>query len=436
MRNFVLGFLVASLVVGAIFWVAYPRDQQHRHGTNVGEKKAVKWHCPMHTWYIADKPGKCPICGMDLVPIDATAATAAAAVNPHAGHPAGEPMSENVPEGYAPVKISTDKLQLMGVTTGTVKEMDFQQSIRTVGRVVPDETRTHHVHTKFEGYIEQIHADFVGQFVKRGQPLFSIYSPELVATQQEYLLALKAKEQMGSADNNDFNIDLLSSARERLALWDISPAQIAQLEKTRQPIKAITVGSPVSGYITAKTAVQGTKITPMDNLYDIVDLSHIWVMADVYEVNLPFIKIGMPASVALPYQPDKKWTGEVTYINPVLEAETRTLKARIEIDNPKYELKPDMYTHVMFGGTAGKGLGVPESAVLSTGERNIVFVERGPGEFDPREVQLGVKAQDYYEVKSGLHAGEWVVTSGNFLLDSESKLRASVENPPGTGHQH
>ncbi len=435
MKNFIFGFLVACLILGGVFWIASPRI--HPGTTTVSEKKPVKWHCPMHTWYISDKPGKCPICGMDLVPIDAASAQAAQAENPHAGMPmpAGESMPQSMPEGYAPVKIETEKLQLMGVTTGEVKQIDFQQSIRTVGRVVPDETRTHHVHTKFEGYIEQIYADFVGQFVKKGQPLFSIYSPELVATQQEYLLALKAKEQMGTSTDSAFNVDLLSSARERLALWDISPAEIAKLESTRQPIKAIVISSPVSGYITAKTAVQGTKITPMDNLYDIVDLSHIWVMADVYEVNLPFVKVGMPATVTLPYEQDKTWIGKVTYINPVLEADSRTLKARIEIENPKYDLKPDMYTHVIFGGTAGKGLAVPESAVLSTGERNIVFVEKAPGEFEPREVKLGVKTQDYYEVKSGLSAGEKVVTSGNFLLDSESKLRASVENPPA-GHQH
>jgi Cu(I)/Ag(I) efflux system membrane fusion protein len=324
---------------------------------------------------------------------------------------------------------------MMGVTVEETKLMNLEDSIRTVGRVSPDETRLHHVHTKFEGFIEQIFVDYVGKFVKKGQPMFTVYSPELVATQKEYLLALRAQDQFGPLGSSPAlaGIDLLGSARQRLSLWDISAGQIAHLEKTGQPTKALTIYSPVSGFVTAKIAQQGMRIMPSDSLYDIIDLSTVWVLADVYEVNLPFVKMGQPAEVRLSYQPDRVWKGRVTYLYPTVEEKTRTAKVRLEFPNSGGTLKPEMYVDVEFKGSLGKALAVPESAVLSTGERALVFVAKGEGAFEPREVTTGVKIRNYYEIKSGLSAGEKVATGANFLLDSESKLKAAILGA-GSGH--
>ncbi len=481
MKNFILGFLVAAVLLAGGYF-AY----RHWGGKAAGgavEKAKIMYHCPMHPTYISDKPGDCPICGMKLVPIEGADEHETAVKEEHAGHQgdkAGEkkerrilyyvdamnpnnrsdkpgkapdgmdlvPVYEEVAPatgngsipGYVPVTIPQDRLQSMGITFAEARRMELDQSFRTIGKVTYDETRIHHVHTKLEGYIEALYADYVGQFVKKGQPLFSIYSPELYATQNEYLLALRAKEQMPPLGEHDAfpaagNIDLVAAARQRLALWDVGDNDIRELERTRKPIRALTIFSPVSGYVMQKAAFQGLKIMPGDNLYDIVDLSTVWVQSDIYEVNLSFIRLGQPASMSLSYQPGKTWHGRVTFINPTLDPATRTVKARLEFANPGNELKPDMYADVVIGGARGSGIAVPESAVIATGERNIVFVSKGNGVFEPREVVLGIRVRNLYEIKQGVSEGESVVTGANFLLDSESKLKASVSAMAGE-HKH
>ena len=216
-----------------------------------------------------------------------------------------------------------------------------------------------------------------------------------------------------------------------MSLWDINKEQIAQIEKTREPIRALLIRSPVSGFISDKTAIQGMKIAPSDTLYNITDLSAVWVQADIYEVNLPFVKIGLPAVIQLPYQSGKTLHGRVTFINPTLDEKTRTVKARLEFPNPGEMLKPEMYVDVILGGTVGRRVAVPESAVISTGERMVVFVARGDGVFEPREVVTGLKVRGFYEITKGVSAGEKVVTEANFLLDSESKLKASISSASG-----
>jgi Cu(I)/Ag(I) efflux system membrane fusion protein len=350
------------------------------------------------------------------------------------GPAAGE--AEGVP-GYVPVTLPADRQQMMGVTVEQVQRMNLENNIRTVGRVVADETRLHHVHTKFEGFIEELFVDYVGKFVKKGQPLFSIYSPELVVTQKEYLLALRAQGQFGpfGSDSALAGVDLLGSARQRLSLWDVSPGQIAQLEKSGQPIKALTVYSPATGFVTAKIASHGMRVTPGDSLYDIIDLASVWVLADVYEVNLPFVRMGQSAEMSLAYRPDRVWKGRITYIYPSMEEKTRTVKVRLEFANPGGELKPEMYADVELKGSLGQALVVPDSAVISTGERTLVFVAKGSGVFEPREVTTGVKTRNYFEIKSGLSMGEKVATGANFLLDSESKLKAAISGASGS-HPH
>jgi multidrug efflux pump subunit AcrA (membrane-fusion protein) len=472
MRNFVLGFILAALLTGGGAWLLLRNPSLP---PAMLTRPAQKYHCPMHVAFVSDKPGNCPICDMRLVPAESVDIKDA-----HSEHQPGQspnpkqrrvlyyvdPMNPNsksdkpgkapdgmdlVPvysdqtatedtagvAGYAPIKISRDRQQMMGVTVEEARLMNLEDSIRTVGRVVADETRLHHVHTKFEGFIEELFVDYVGKFVRSGQPLFSIYSPELVATQKEYLLALRAQDQFGPSASGPAlaGIDLLGSARQRLSLWDISADQIAELERTGRPIKALRIYSPVSGFVTAKTALQGMRVMPSDNLYDIIDLSWVWVLADVYEVNLPFVKLGQPAEMTLAYQPGRFWSGHVTYIYPSVDEKTRTLKVRLEFANPRGALKPEMYTNVELKGNLGKTLAVPESAVLSTGERALVFVVKDGGMFEPREVITGVKIRNFFEIKGGLAPGERVATGANFLLDSESKLKAAIAGVPGD-HQH
>ncbi|RPJ58215.1 MAG: efflux RND transporter periplasmic adaptor subunit [Acidobacteria bacterium] len=452
MRNFILGFILALLLTGAGYWVVTTKP--FGLGGAAKSETAQRYHCPMHPTYVSDKPGDCPICGMRLVPIKTDASgqpESGHADNPagpesmtdeHAGHQAGAtapaqvPASPSVP-GYSTVNLPADRQQLMGVTLVRAEAMPLEQSIRTFGRVTYDETKLHHVHTKFEGFIEDLYANFIGQFVKRGQPLFSVYSPELYATQKEYLLALRAEEQFGDLNEQKTGpkIDMVGAARQRLALWDVPETEIKRLEQTREPIRALTVNSPMTGFVTMKTAVEGLRVMPGDTLYDIVDLSSVWVLADVYEVNLPFVKMGQHAEMLLPYEPGKKFSGRVTYINPTLDEKTRTVKARIEFANPQGVLKPEMYGDVLIHGSRGSGVAVPENAVISTGERSIVFVAKGNGVFEPREVTVGVKVRNLYEIKNGVAAGEQVATGANFLLDSESKLKATLAGAGG-GHKH
>jgi membrane fusion protein, copper/silver efflux system len=459
MKNFILGFLVAATLAGGGAWL-FLRNSSQPVPAQIAQTQ--KYHCPMHPSYVSDKPGDCPICSMRLVPFSVEKPEIK---DPQAKPETGQrhvlyyvdPMNPNnrsdkpgkaldgmdlVPiysdeaatehtvgePGYASVKISRDRQQMMGVTIEEAKLMNLEDSIRTVGRVVPDETRLHHVHTKFEGFIEDLFVDYVGKFVRSGQALFSIYSPELVATQKEYLLALRAQDQFRPVGSSTglAGIDLVSSARQRLAQWDVSADQIAQIEKTGQPIKALNMYSPVTGFVTGKTATHGMRAMPGDSLYDIIDLSTVWVVADVYEINLPFVRMGQAAEMRLTYQPGKIWRGRVTYIPPIVEEKTRTVKVRLEFANPGGTLKPEMYTDVEFKGSLGRVLAVPESAVLSTGERTLVFVTDGEGTFEPREVTTGMKVRNYYEIKSGLSAGERVATGANFLIDSESKLKAAI----------
>lgn len=427
MKNFYLGFALAAALVAGGYWIV--SQQAARVGPATTQQRAGKYYCPMHPDYVSDAPGDCPICNMKLVPMKAGASPATA---PEQSPPVLHAPAES---GYAPVTIAPERLQMMGITTAEATTMTMEKSIRTVGIVKADETRIHHVHTKFEGYIEEIYADFTGQFVRRGQPLFSIYSPELEATQREYLLALRARERppFAGAGPHFAGIDLVAAARQRLALWDISPEQIAEIEVRRAPIRALTIHSPASGFVAAKTAVSGNRVTPADTLYDIVDLSAIWILANLYETDLPFVKIGAPAVVTLPYGPNRSFRGRIAYIDPVLDAVSRTAKARIEMANPAGLFKPEMYTEIEIAASLGRALVIPESAVMETGERAIVFVARNGSLFEPRPVVTGARVRGYYEVKSGLVEGERVVTGANFLLDSESRLRAALAT---AAHNH
>lgn len=330
-------------------------------------------------------------------------------------------------QAYAMVKPA--RQQLIGVKTAAVKRQSLQTIIRAVGRVEYDEQRITHVNLRMEGWVEDLFVDSTGQLVRKGQPLFTLYSQELVATQEEYLLALRAKEDIRNSpllDVREQGEQLLEASRDRLRLWTITDNQIEKLARRGKPQTYVTIFSPTAGYIVDKKVFKGMYVKPEMTVYSIADLSTIWVLADIYEYEIPFIQLGQAGVLTLDAHPSETFHGEITYIYPYLNQQTRTVKVRLVFKNPTLRLKPEMYGTVRIQVNRGEKLAVAEEAVLDSGTRTMVFVVRGEGLFEPREVRLGPKVGSYYEVAEGLQKGERIVTSGTFLLDSESKLAAST----------
>jgi Cu(I)/Ag(I) efflux system membrane fusion protein len=298
--------------------------------------------------------------------------------------------------------------------------------LRALGRVVVDETRVRKVNVKVEGFVEKLFVDFVGKPVAKGQPLFSLYSPDFVSAQREYLLALQTQKSLSGGSLQGSGGELLESARRRLSLWDVPKETIDHLEKTGELQKALTLRSPIAGVVTVKNVMEGARITPADILFEITDLSRVWVQVDVYESELSRAKVGMPAEMTTQASPGKTFKGRVAFLDPVMDPKTRTAKARVEFPNPKGELKPEMFGDVLLKGQGRKGLIVPLDAVLDAGTTKVVFVSLGDGKFEPREVSTGTTIGEKVEIRSGLMAGEEVVVRANFLVDSESRLKAAL----------
>ncbi len=322
----------------------------------------------------------------------------------------------------------------MGLTFGAVGRQRIIKEIRTSARIVPDETRLYRVTTKIEGYIDKLYVNVTGQAVRKGQPLFTVYSPELVASQQEFIISLPFAQQL--CDNSDPTVAnsgkrLIEAARKRLKLWDISDGQIDRLEKTGQVEKYLTLYAPAGGYVIEKHILAGQKIMPGEALLVIADLSAVWAEADIYESDIPYVKEGMPVTLTLSYWPGKSFRGEVSFLYPYLDAQTRTLKARLNIDNPELLLKAEMYADAHLVYDLGEKLALPEGALMQTGTRSYVFVAGDGDEIRPVEVTVGTRSEGYYELLSGLEAGDRVVTSANFLVDSESSLKAALQSVTG-----
>jgi multidrug efflux pump subunit AcrA (membrane-fusion protein) len=429
-------------------------------GDKASGTAAVTYVCPMHPQVTSDKPGDCPICGMHLVPKKPVADPSAPSSGPakHIRYRSTmnpnevsdtpgkdsmgmdmvpfevEPTASGGVPGLAPVSITESHQKHMNLATSEVEMRHLARDVRTSARITPDETRLHHVTTKIDGWIEDLYVSALGQSVRRGQPLMTIYSPEVLATQQEYLSALAASRRLagstvpGVARGGD---ELLRAARRRLELWDISEGQIAALESSGQAQRTVTLYAPMSGYVAEKNVAMGHKIMPGEILLTISDLSVVWAEADIYESDLRFIEVGMPVTLTLPYWPGKTFPGRISFLNPFLDPQTRTLKARLEVPNPDLLLKPEMYGEMTLSYDMGERLAVPESALMRTGLRTYVFLQTGPGDWTPREVTAGDRSGGYYEVLSGLKAGDRVVTSANFLVDSESSLKAALQAAAG-----
>lgn len=330
-------------------------------------------------------------------------------------------------EARVPIEVPVEKQAKIGLRVAKAEKKKVEHTIRTVGTVMADQAKEVRVHTKIKGWIERMHADSVGKPIKKNQPLFDLYSPDLIATQEEYLAA----RQQGAIGR-----EIAATARNRLRLWGVPQTEIKRLEKTGKVNHAVTFNSPADGFIIEKMAVQGVYITPEMELYRITDLSRLWIIITLYEYDVAVISEGDEASFSLPYDPDKLFTGKISYIYPEIEVETRTAKARIEVGNLDQRLKPGMFANVELKKNLGESIVVPADAVLDTGTRSIVFVKTGISRFEPREVKIGPRVENAFIILSGLESGEEVVIKAHFLIDAESKFQAAIQKgaPAQAGH--
>jgi multidrug efflux pump subunit AcrA (membrane-fusion protein) len=483
MRISVHGYRFTVIVVTVLFLAAFlsacADKDKHEH--------AVQYQCPMHPTYISDKSGTCPICGMDLVPIEknrsessekstvTSPSTEQAAVSeknkiePSASgdrkilfyrNPMDPSISSPVPakdemgmdyvpvysdevslpdkvvKGLATVTIDEKGIRLAGIQTEKAVKQKLEGDIRAVGLVKPDETLVRHVHTKNSGWIEKLYVNTTGQLVKAGQTLLTIYSPQLLGSQEEFLRARENAMRFANSSIPEVRKggeDLLKAARRRLELFDVPESLIQEIERTNMPKRTVTLLSPVSGFVTAKGVYEGQQVEPGMELFTITDLSRIWIEADFYEFEAPLIRLGQKAVFTFPFDPKAQKAGQISYIYPYLDPQSRTLRARFEFQNNDFSLKPEMYVNVSMKIETLDSVVVPDSSIMNTGVRQIVFVRIGEDRFEPREVKVGYRSGGLTQILSGVNADEKVVVRANFLLDSESRLRAAIQQAAGTG---
>ncbi len=432
-RISLVGILILAIAVFAYFGIV---RRQARHTAATAQVGKDVYYCPMHKNYHSDKPGNCPICSMKLVKLENQRAPAGsdAAINSEPSSTPTNMPSVSPATGAASTSnaifVPPEKQQLIGMRSVPAEMGMLTKDIRVVGKVSYDETRQTHIHTKVSGYIEDVFADSVGKAVRAGAPLFTIYSPDLVATEQDYLLALRSRDLLKTstvASAAQGAEDLIAAARERLQLWDVTDREIHSLETEGKVKRAITVYSPVSGVVMERAAYHhGTFVDPSKELFMIVDLSHVWVLGEVYETDLPFVRSGQAAEIELPYSGGgRRIRGRVGFIYPFLDPKTRTVQVRMEFSNPDLSLKPEMFTNITLSASIGRQVLIPQDALMDTGTEQYVFIDKGDGYVQPRKVKGGAEAGDKVGIQEGLKPGEKVVTGANFIVDSESRLKGA-----------
>ncbi len=379
-----------------------------------GERKIAYYKDPMHPWYTSDKPGKAPDCGMDLVPVYE-----------------GDTDTKGI-------RIDPATVQNIGVKVEDVVRRKMTKVIRTVGKVDYDERRLFSVNTKIMGWVERLYVDYTGKVVRKGEPLMELYSPELVTTQEEYLQALSYRKKLQESSLEEArkgSDDLLQSARRRLLNWDIPEREIQALEQRGTPTKTMTIYSPADGVVIEKMVSAGQNVMAGMELYKIADPSSVWVLADVYQYELPWVRLGDNVDIELSYLPGKTFRGRISYMYPYLNDETKTVKVRVQVPNSaSLELKPDMFATVKIATPVSvDAVVVPDQAIIRSGERNIAVIALGGGYFEPRDVKLGLISEGYVQVLDGIHEGEKIVVSSQFLIDSESNLKAAISQMTSHG---
>jgi RND family efflux transporter MFP subunit len=417
--------IAALLIAATAGMVAVAITTRGGAHTAHGAPAARVWTCPMHPEVRAEAPGRCPTCGMDLVEERPAAAGPAGAAAPNA-QAALRPATDTV---RGDVILEGRRQQLIGVRTVRARRLTLQPGIRAVGTVRYDERRQAEINLKVDGWIRELYADYTGKAIRQGDPLFTIYSPDLLATQNEYLLALKAHRQAAQSpigDVQSYADRLLTSARQRLLLWDVPAADIARLERTGQVRDSVLFRSPVNGFIVEKTAIEGMRVMPGQMLFRIADLSNVWIEAEVFESDLAQARLGAHATVSVDALPGESFHGRVTYIHPELSAATRTGRVRVELPNPRGRLKPNMFVTASIGTPARDVLALPVDAVVDNGATRVVFVAEGDGYFTPRQVKTGGRVNGDVEILAGLVDGEEVAGSATFFIDSESQLRGAL----------
>jgi len=390
---------VVGIAVAAGWWaLRRPPDREAMEPDATHDHDGVVYYtCPMHPSVERSGPGTCPICGMDLTPV-----------------------SDQDLEGGT-VVVDDVRRQRIGVRTALVEKRPLVRTIRAVGRVHYDETRLSDINLRMSGWVQQLEVDETGQRVERGQLLFTLYSPELYAAQVEFLTATPGDE------NVSVLADLAVASKQRLRLLGMSDAQIRRLARRGKPWESMPITAPSSGYVIDKAVVEGAYVEAGTRAYRIADLSRVWIDADVYEADLQYIHVGAPVQVEVAHVGGEPLRGQVDYIYPTFRGETRTARVRVVLDNADLSLKPNMYADVFVDVDLGERLAVPESAVIYTGPRRLVFVDLGEGKLRPTEVEIGAHVDGYYEVLDGLQEGDRVVASGNFLISAESRIRSAVE---------
>lgn len=440
MKIILTHFLALSVAIAlTVFMPGCGKSDSPHSGNNASVAvKKQKYHCPMHPTYVSDRPGDCPICNMKLVPIvedGGQAVSKEGQMGEHAKHTS----PTDVP-GHTGFVLSPDKRQMIGLRLSTVENRDLSFALHTTARVEHDETRLAKIAPRFNGWIRSLKVNFTGAPVEKGQSLFTVYSPEVLTAEKEYILALKNHEKLKDSPDKEQVLSaqrLMESSRRRLVLWQIGEEEIRDLEVRRAPADEIIFRAPFSGHVVAKVAIEGKAFMTGETLYEIADLSHLWLRASVFEYEMPMISIGQDAVINFPYLGNQEFPAKVTFIYPHIDALTRRGEIRLELDNPKHLLRPDMWANIEINVVFGKKLTIPSSAVIDTGSRYIAFVDAADGRLDPRDVKIGTKTDDYYEVLEGVKEGEKVVTRALFLVDSESQLKAAISGMGDAGeHKH